>query len=104
MNVITTIYRGPTSRRGAQIEARVDDGAPTIVRYPYRHELSAEGNHEEAALAFARHIGETAFLVGGAILGGGIRYWVPLVEGVTRTVDPRHGCCAWPPSGCCYSA
>lgn len=103
-NVITTIYRGPTCRRGAQIEARIDDGAPARVMYPYQHELSADGNHELSALRLARHIGQTATLVGGTILGGGVRYWVPLVEGVTRTVEPARGCCAWRPEGSCHSA
>lgn len=99
MYTITTIYRCPTNRRGARIEAHMNDGAPSKLTVPYRHELSAAANHEEAALRMANHCGCGEPLVGGPDRGEGIWYWVPVIDAVTRTVVPGAGTCAWPPAG-----
>jgi len=86
MDTITTIYRCPTARRGARIEARIYDGAKSSLTVPYRHELSAAQNHAEAARAMAEHWDTPHQFAGGATLDGGIWVWVPLVEGVTPLV------------------
>lgn len=87
MNTITTIYRCPTARRGARIEARIDDGAKSTLAVPYRHELSAVQNHAEAARLMAERSGDPNQFAGGSTLNGGIWVWVPLVRGETPLVS-----------------
>jgi len=87
MNTITTIYRCPTARRGARIEARIDDGAASSMTMPYRHELSASQNHAEAARLMAERSGDPNQFAGGTAQNGGIWVWVPLVKGVTPLIS-----------------
>ena len=44
---ISTKYLGATDTRGARISATTSEGKRHV--YPYRYELNAYGNHEQAA-------------------------------------------------------
>lgn len=53
MQTISTIYFGPTDRRGARIRARASGGYSTTL--PYDHKLNELDNH----MAAARHLMRT---------------------------------------------
>jgi hypothetical protein len=89
---ITTIYRAPTARYGARMEARIDDGAPTKMVIAYRHDLSPTDNHAAAAIAMAERLDDPSEYAGGQTIPG-VWAWVPLVVAVTPLVNVTAGRC-----------
>ena len=60
---ILTKYLGPTSSRGARVRAKAWGGS---VILPYDYALTAEGNHDAAALALVTKLNwRGAWVVGG---------------------------------------
>jgi hypothetical protein len=64
---IVTKYFGPTNSRGARIRAKC---RAATKYYPYRHELSAEENHEDAAWKLKTKMNWDGRLDGGAMPDG----------------------------------
>lgn len=90
MNTITTIYRGPTARRSARIEARID-GEKASLFMPYSADHTVAQNHAEAARRVAEYWDTPHQFAGGRTLDGGIWVWVALVAGETMLVNATTG-------------
>lgn len=64
---IVTKYLGPSDARGSRISVRAQAGRMIV---PWDYELDVEGNHDQAARAFAKKLGWKGKLVGGALPNG----------------------------------
>jgi hypothetical protein len=64
---IVTRFAGPTNTRGSRVVASAQAGRMTVG---WDHALNSDQNHAEAARAFARKLGWTGTMHGGAMPNG----------------------------------
>ena len=69
MQSIHTKYSGPTNTRGSRIRA-IASGGGGSVSVPYDHDLSDDGNHDEAAKKLAQKMGWEGTVIRGGGIGG----------------------------------